>query len=137
MIQIATDTSQSARLLDCGLDPKSADFVWMDDNPPRLTLRTEIIEDSNLYIMGYGWSLSALLRLLPTEIKEDNGYYDEIVTYGLLIYPYMQGWQIDYQCCVDDECYCLKCIHDTELIEACVRAIEYLSQNGYKLNMIN
>ena len=126
-------------MIACGVDPKSADFVWMEDKPnnPRLTLRTEIIEDSNPYIVGYGWSLGRILALLPTEIKtEDNSYYDEISTFGLLIYPYMQGWQIDYQYCEDDECYCLKCIHGFDLIEACVKAIEWLTKEKFKLNEI-
>lgn len=46
----------------------------------------------------------------------------------------MGGWQVDYQYCEDDECHCLKCVHGTDLIEACVKAIEWLKENNYKLN---
>lgn len=136
--QIATTPEQSKRLIACRVDPKSADFVWMEDKPnnPRLTLRTEIIEDNNPYLVGYGWSLGRLLALLPPTITENSDYYDEICNYGLLIYPYMQGWQIDYQYCEDDECHCLKCIHGSDLIEACVKAIEWLTKEKFKLNEI-
>lgn len=134
--QIATTREQSQRLIACGVNPDSADMFYTNyhikpnDKMPivktaPLRIRKDLIP---------AWSLSALLALLPSEIKEDNGYFDDISTYGLLIYPYMQGWQIDYQYCEDDECHCLKCIHDTELIEACVKAIEWLTANGYNLN---
>ena len=82
------------------------------------------------------WSLSALLSLLPKEIKVDENPYDEVQEYELLIYPFMGGWRVDYQYCEDDECHCLKCVYSTDLIEACVKAIEWLTANGYKLNGI-
>lgn len=83
------------------------------------------------------WSLSRLLGLLPKEIKVDESPYDEVQKYGLLIYPFMDGWQVEYQYCENDECHCLKCVHGTDPIEACVKAIEWLSANGYKLNDVN
>ena len=128
--QIATNPEQSQRLMACGVNPESADMLLYN-------------HALSVQVRGLGkipecatpaWSLSALLALLPTEIKVDNGCFDEISTYGLLVYPYMQGWQIDYQYCEGDECHCLKCIHDTDLIEACVKTIEYLTANGYTLN---
>lgn len=138
--QIATTIEQSQRLIACGVDKNTADFYWCDfipDEPflamgeiPRNNDTGEVMSDGDVP----AWSLSALIALLPTEIKENNSYFDEISTYGLLIYPYMQGWQIDYQYCEDDECHCLKCIHDTELIEVCVKAVEWLLKNGYNLN---
>lgn len=133
MTQIATDPSQSARLLDCGLDPKSADFVWMEDNPPRLTLRTGIIEDNNPYIVAFGWSLSALLALLPMEIRKDG------IDFAMILKSYPNEEEC-YRWCVD--------YYDLELeltayyseapdpIEACVRIVEKLTDNGYKLNEI-
>lgn len=132
--QIATTKEQSQRLLECMVNSNTADMyadnydaLW--DVPFKDCCRKKEVGFSP------AWSLSALLSLLPTEIKEDNGSFDEISTYGLLIYPYMQGWQIDYQYCKDDECHCLKCIHDFDLIEACVKAIEWLTKNGYTLNV--
>ena len=74
--------------------------------------------------------------MLPSKIEIDEDPCDEIQKYGLLIYPFMGGWQIDYQYCENDECQCLKCIYDTDLIEACVKAIEWLTANNYKLNQL-
>lgn len=138
--QIATTIDQSQRLIACGVNPDTADMIWQA--PITVSQKQKgglflIVRNSEKEIYNHdtpAWSLSALLALLPTEIKENNSYFDEISTYGLLIYPYMQGWQIDYQYCEDDECHCLKCIHDTELIEACVKAVEWLTAYGYKLN---
>lgn len=130
---IATDPSQSARLQACGVNPKSADFVWMDDNQPRLTLRTEIIEDGNPYIVAPAWSLSTLLALLPMEIRKSG------IDFTMELKPYPH----------EEECYrwCIS-YYDNELeatayyseaptpIEACVRIVEELTDNGYKLNEI-
>ena len=124
--QIATTIEQSQRLITCGVNPDSADMFYTnyrtkpnDKMPCAKTAPLGIRKD-----LIPAWSLSALLALLPTEIKEEISRFDEIQTYGLLIYPYMQGWQIDYQYCEDDECHCLKCIHDFDLIGACVKTIE-------------
>ena len=143
--QIATNPDQSNRLLACGVDPNTADMyisinMCPGENYGKYSTRVlgeDLITLSKiLRSIDYepAWSLSALLALLPTEIKEEISRFDEIQTYGLLIYPYMQGWQIDYQYCEDDECHCLKCVHGSDLIEACVKAIEWLTANGYTLN---
>lgn len=145
---IATTTSQSARLLQCGVLAETADMCYQfidecfnnTNNPICSTPKEQYAT-----VSGYGfgdhrihitpaWSLSALLGLLPKEIKVDESPYDEVQKYGLLIYPFMGGWQVDYQYCENDECHCLKCVHGTELIEACVKAIEWLTANNYKLN---
>lgn len=155
---IATTREQSARLPQCGADPKTADMHWHGAIVPRggsLTSPPEPSEEWDLFNSPYGfmpeemqkaklmedyneiipaWSLSTLLGLLPKEIKVDESPYDEVQKYGLLIYPFMSGWQIDYQYCENDECQCLKCVYDTDLIEACVKAIEWLTANNYKLN---
>ena len=133
--QIATTPEQSKRLIACEVDPKSADMTWqtpITTSQKRIGEKILVLRHPNHqdYVGDVpAWSLGRLLALLPTEIKtEDNSYYDEISTFGLLIYPYMQGWQIDYQYCEDDECHCLKCIHGFDLIEACVKAIEWLTK---------
>lgn len=133
--EIATNPSQSQRLIACGVDLKSAAFVWMENKPnnPRLTLRTEIIEDNNPYILAFAWSLSALLALLPMEIRKDG------IDFTMELKPYPH----------DEEC-CRWCIsyYDSELeatayyseapdpIEACVQMTEWLVDNGCKLNEI-
>lgn len=125
---IATTPEQSKRLLDCGVDPESADFVWMDDNPPRLTLRTEIIEDNNPYILAFGWSLSALLALLPKDLMWQGLYY------RLVMGPNEKGWEIEY-----NDLSVLNNLHRAtadNLIECVVLMIEWLVKENYKLNEI-
>ena len=128
---ICTTKDQSARLLKCGVPAESADMS-IDADTDKLYLSAYSERVDKVHEVP-AWSLSRLLTLLPKEIKVDESPYDEIQKYGLLIYPYMGGWQVDYQYCEDDECHCLKCVYGADLIEACVEAIEWLSANGYKL----
>lgn len=132
-------------MLKCGVPAESADMSWFrgwgnvgnyDLNVKPYSMMVRINEEScrGRNEIAPAFSLSALLGLLPKVIKEDESPYDEVQKFGLLIYPYMGGWQVDYQCCEDDECYCLKCVHGTDLIEACVKTVEWLVANGYKLN---
>lgn len=143
-IQIATTIEQSARLKSCGIDLNTADMCWtqrthrIDGSPIKKSHQKanlwlgypckRVLEDDEQRIDTPAWSLSALLELMPDEITEYDDCFDECGSYNLLIYPYMQGWQIAYEYCEDDECYCLKCIHYAELIEACVRMIEWLTK---------
>ena len=123
--QIATTPEQGKRILACGVDPKSADFVWMEDKPnnPRLTLRSEIIEDSNPCIVEYGWSLGRILAILPPEVEVDLCvYYLEVIPNWRLSYTYYD--------------YPLNVFDADDLIECCVKAIEWLTKNGYKLDEI-
>lgn len=130
MIQIATDPDQSSRLIACGVDPKSADFVWMDDNPPRLALRTEIIEDNNPYIVTVAWSLSALLALLPKEIYDcDDCYYFSLAKELVICDDYSAAYK---PCWFKGEELIYK--RDNCPIEACVQLIEWLTANNFKLN---
>ena len=115
--QIATTPEQSKRIIACGVDPKSADFVWMEDEPnPRLTLRTKIIEDSNPYIVGYGWSLSALMDMINEERV--------LVAY----LPKEKEWQVLAKINnVNHGCY------SDSPIESCVKMIEVMYKYGYNL----
>ena len=135
--QIATTREQSDRLLQCGVSAYTADmtlsyckggFYELMATPFHYGCFNE--EDAPAF------SLGCLLGLLPKEIKVDESPYDEIQKYGLLIYPYMGGWQVYYQYCGDDECHCLKYVYGADLIEAGVKAIEWLSDDGYQLNGI-
>lgn len=146
---IATTKEQSARLLRCGVSADTADMC-LSTRTRRYdgTFIAKKHQTTNLWI-GYpcrrttsgdeelenipAWSLSALCGLLPKVIKVDENLYDEVQRYGLQIYPFMGGWQVDYQYCEDDECHCLKCIHGTDLIKACVKAIEWLTASGHML----
>lgn len=137
---IATDKLQSQRLLRCGVSVDTADMFYQTPiTASQKATREDILlvrkTDKTLFDTDIpAWSLSALLQLLPQEIKVDEDPYSEIQRYGLLIYPFMGGWQVDYQYCENDECHCLKCVHGADPIEACVKAIEWLAENKYKLN---
>ena len=139
---ICTTPEQSKRLIACGVDPKSADFVWMEDKPnnPRLTLRTEIIEDSNPYIVAFGWSLGRILALLPFVI--DYKYYLTIQKHKEDSDPF--HWGIAYMSAEYDNKETLS-THSkdakfpkltNDLIEGLVMIIQDLKRNGYKLNEI-
>ncbi len=134
--QIATSPSQSQRLLACGVDPKTADMCWSDHFHFNLTGKILQLKKIQYSDENPAWSTSRLLSLLPKSIKDDNDTYAEVHRYGLLIYPFMDGWQVEYQYCEDDECHCLVCVYGTTPIEACVKAIEWLTKEGYKLNQI-
>lgn len=137
---IATDSLQSQRLLRCGVSADTADMIYQTPiTASQKATREDILlirkADQTLFDTDIpAWSLSALCKLLPREIKVDPSPYDEIQRYGLLIYPFMGGWQVDYQYCEDDECHSLVCRHGADLVEACVQLIEWLTENNYKLN---
>lgn len=69
---IATTKEQSARLLQCGVDPETADMMFTPHN----TLSAEPYKET-LKDRGYSpaWSLSALLAFLPKEIDIDGYAY--------------------------------------------------------------
>lgn len=78
MSNIATTISQSRKLIELGLDQKTADMVWMcnkwlysiEDN---ILNKTDFNEQDTL-----AWSLSALLELMPEKITDGRyNYYLE------------------------------------------------------------
>lgn len=121
--QIATDISQSQRLLSCGVDPKTADMVWLKAEPPFLSLN----RGCNRAIPEVGdvpaWSLSALLELLPPQFKPSCPEFD----FCLQLRRTTNGkWGIAYD-------------HTFEAdspIEACVKMLEVLAELCYPLNKI-
>lgn len=150
MTQIATNKDQSARLIACGLDPKSADmcYLYWNESGEQLSREEylEIFNESFLdgrielvpkdfgdYDHSYendspAWSLLRLLSLLPKDLMWQGLYY------RLVMGPNEKGWEIEY-----NDLSVLNNLHRTtadNLIEAVVKMIEWLSQNGYKLNEI-
>ena len=141
--QIATTPEQSQRLIACGVDPNTADMylsinMCPGENYGKYSTRVlgedlktlpEILRSIDY---EHAWSLSALLVLLPMEIRKDGIIFDMM----LKAYPNEQ------------ECYrwCIS-YYDMELeatayyseapdpIEACVRIVRTLTDNGYTLNM--
>ncbi len=135
--KIATNPSQSQRLKACGVDPKTADMCLRKDWPDseELSLRTFPPFCKN-DIPAY--SLSRLLSLLPTSITSilGNEYFLELSKVRM-----HNAWEVQWH---NGRCrwpthdksgkFCK--LWDKSPIEACVKAIEWLTENGYKLNEI-
>lgn len=127
--EIATDRTQSARLLRCEVSADTADMMFTPHNTLSTEPYKEVLKDR-----GYmpAWSLNALLGLIPHVIELD----DDTECYFCLAkdYPasedysaaYLECWTLDHESIVR--------IRDNSPIEACVRLIEWLVENNYKLN---
>lgn len=126
---IATDLSQSQRLLRCGVSDDTADMArYEDDEVPMMPWDWTTGSYGGTYP---AWSLGALLGLLPFKIH--SGKYE----YWLDIAPmdYGRQWSIGYYC-MDKPRVIKGLTHTDSLIECAVQEIEWLSKNGYKLNEI-
>lgn len=126
----ATTKEQSQRLLECGVDPATADMCWTrfesdGEVSERLGVMDEYAYEASSLRPIPAWSLSALLALLPKIILSDGHKY------WLDIAPmdYGELWSIGYYCRT------IKGLsRDTGLIECAVQEIEWLAANGYQLN---
>lgn len=132
MTQIATNKDQSARLIACGLSYKTADMT--------LSFHNDNFYELMATPFHYGcfsekdvpaWSLSALLALLPMEIRKDGIDFDMI----LKAYPNEEEC---YRWCIGYYSWELEAtVYYSEApdpIEACVRIVRTLTDNRYKLN---
>lgn len=131
MIQIATTPEQSARLIACGVDPKSADMVNIDGDKPNVRYSyTDMTAPNN----EPAWSLSALLALLPKEICNncDDPYYFSLAKEMASSDDYRAAYK---PCWFEGEDLIYK--RSLSPIEACVQMIEWLVDSEYKLNEIN
>ncbi len=128
--QIATTKEQSDRLLKCGVPADSADMMITPHNTLSTEPYKEVLKDRG-YIPAF--SLSALLRLLPKEIYDENGdsYYFSIAKE----FPLSEEYGAAYIPCWDKGDAIVR-KRDNSPIEACVQLIEWLAENGYKLNGI-
>lgn len=149
---IATTQDQSARLLRCGVSADTADMVWTRFESDGEKYEQLSVMDESAYEVASltpipAWSLSALLGLLPKTI----GDFWMTKWYA----PNVDGFEIDdmgepyqlsgdfqllhigggnYQVEYDWDGFRGKLPQSDNPIEACVRAIELLYANGYKLN---
>ncbi len=153
--QIATDPSQSARLIACGVDPSTADMgriLGGCDNPGCFQEICNIneyeywsghmarglcagpdgkpleIQPPLPYRIEYAWSLGRILALLPKDLMWQGLYY------RLVMGPNENRWEIEY-----NDLSVMNNLHRVKaesIIEAVVRMIEWLTQNEYKLNEI-
>lgn len=130
---IATDQSQSARLLACGVPADTADMIYQTPiTASQKATREDILlvrkADKTLFDTDIpAWSLSALLGLLP-----------DIITYG----GYQWGM---FMTKLSKDCVCISYARwdnfnstighlSGDSIEACVKTIEWLTENNHKLN---
>ena len=152
---IATTKEQSARLLQCGVDPETADMSWVRG--------AANVSDGNLSLHPYlrmqrinwqsmrgrseitpAWSLSALLALLPEKIE--GGYWLTIqkcsrgknasVHYGIAYFKCKWDNPEDISNSTITTLGRLKYFTDRDLIECAVLMIEWLTANNYKLNQL-
>lgn len=130
--KIATDRSQSDRLLRCGVSADTADMIGIEPEygyecEPWSSMQGQ---DTRGYFPA--WSLSALLWLLPSSITDE---YDTYFQLQLTAYPNEEDcykWCLSYYSLEGE--ISLFYNEAPDPIEACVRMIEHLTNNGYKLN---
>lgn len=120
---IATTKEQSARLLQCGVDPETADMMFTPHNTLSAGPYKEVLK--NRYYFP-AWSLSALLNLMPRTVTHKGrtnilGLYHEEEKDG-------GGW--NYSCPG-----IVYFVEDTPF-EAVCKMIEWLTANNYKLNQL-
>lgn len=153
---IATDKSQSSRLLRCGVSADTADMIYqMPITVSQKATKEDILlvrkADKTLFDTDTpAWSLSALFsNVLPKHLDDfpftqwikpfsdgeiceiENN--DERVLNGDVKLSYEEtAWIVDY----DWDGFTGVLPNSDNPIEACVRAIELLYANGYKFNEI-
>lgn len=140
----ATNIDQTYRLTACGVEKRSADMYLEKATIPPIDYYLHAITggiDAEHWFAWRGnrdifpaWSLSTLLAFLPTTIEVDNGEFDPIEVFDLLIYPTGNGWKIIYQECKNESYNIHVYTEDTFLIEAAVKMIETLWGNGMRFD---
>ena len=139
---ISTTREQSARLLQCGVDPKMSDMCWYKARAANKEGYTWILITENYRIRRNSvefipaWSLSTLLSLLPTSMMSANGtaYMLELSKLRMHDQWEVQWWFGGRRWSTSDKSKTYHKLWDKSPIEACVKAIEWLTANNYKLN---
>lgn len=151
--QIATTPEQSARLIACGIEPETADMCWtrrthrLDSSPIKKNHQKEnlwigypcrrILEDYEQRTDTPAWSLSALLSVLPQRIIIPKAN----TPCNFMLHHFSNEWYVMYHDSgffgVPDDCIWKCAEHKADNpIEACVKKIEWLIQNGESLNAV-
>lgn len=125
---IATTIEQSARLLKCGVPADTADMYYLVDN---LHIGYVISAQNPPKGVTLAWSLSQLTNLLPAFIMLETSRYDMTIGHPI---SNKKLWRVTYHSM--RTCRSAFKSDEDSLIEACVKAIEWLTENGYKLNEI-
>lgn len=144
---IATDESQSDRLLKCGVPAESAD-MYINNYDELWAVPFKDCARKNEEGFAPAFSLSCLLGLLPKELNdftftkwyvpfnEEWEIVDKNTPYAITGEPILQFsdgiWAVDY----DWNGFHGRIPQSDNPIEACILAIELLTANGYKLNGI-
>ena len=115
---ICTSLEQSERLLDLGIDTKTADmsYVLRNNQPVRLVVMTDV-PDGMLQTIP-AWSLSVLIDLLPGFLHVDNKDYVLTLLINRVVY-----WRPDADRLYETTQGCL--------LDAVVEAIEWLVTEGW------
>ena len=142
---IATTPSQSRRLLECGVDPETADMYYQVPITLSQKQRGEDIlllkrPGKTLYnIDTPAWSLSTLLSLLPKEIDIDGYAYRISIYFESPDEPVIGNqWCLYYKPKKHNEKSRIDDVpmYEPDLIECAVLMIEWLTANNYKLNQL-
>lgn len=139
--QIATTSDQSQRLLRCGVSADTADMCY-DSGALSLMDYDSAVHERDSRRESYevipAWSLSRLLSLLPTSIMSPlgNEYMLELSKRRM-----HNVWEVQWvysrsRFTTYNKQKVFQKLWDKSPIEACVKAIEWLTSNGYKLNEI-
>lgn len=137
--QIATTQDQAARLLRCGVPADTADMCY-DSGALSLMDYDSAVHERDSRRESYevipAWSLSRLLSLLPTSIMSPLGNEYMLELSKLRMHD---AWEVQWFSGRDrfrtyDKKKNFHKLWDKSPIEACVKAIEWVTSNGYKLN---
>ncbi len=145
--QIATDMSQSDRLLRCGVSADTADmcYQFIDEcvnNTDKPICSTPKEQFDTIRGYGFGnsrihitpaWSLSALLSdILPMKITDGDGCDYELQLSANISEDDCHRWELSYYSSLLE--VALMYVETPNPIEAAVQMIEQLTNNGYNLN---
>jgi len=126
MAQIATTIEQSRCLLELGLDPKSADMVWVRyaAGGYRLEVLHRELFERIMETDIAAWSLSALLEVIPSNI----GDYDLYITKHKYV-DCGYGYNVEY-----NRGFTISVLHketSRDLVTAAYKMVCWLLENGY------
>ena len=136
MYKICTSIDQSKKLIELGIDVKTADMFW-SLNPEVLVPSEYMTEDNCIPCVDAipAWSLSALLGILPDEISTGEGYQNK---YEIKIRRHYGGNNITlYQIAYSNDKGSGGAWHDMistseqeKFVDVCYEMICWLKENG-------
>lgn len=120
---IATTKEQSDRLIACGVPTDTADMIGVEPDYDYVCEPWSLMQGQDTRGYFPAWSLSALMtKVLPHNISVDKYKYKGATEYEVGCYFTGHRDKIAFNA--------------PDPIEACVQLIEWLTENGYKLNEI-